>query len=195
MRYPILLIALCLLLGACQQSPHKNFYVLAAPTAVANDSGSHLPTTIGIGPIEVADYLDRTQIVYETADGSLAFAPNAYWAEPLNHGIARVLALHLTERETTRSFVNFPWRADSRPTHSLRVQIHSLKRADGQASINATWELMDVSGKENIERRRFVRTTPAASGAHALTQAYSKLIAELAQEMDVALQNLRATSP
>lgn len=151
-------------------------------------SDENINETIGIGPIEVAEYLNRLHIVYQAEDGSLMMAANDYWAEPLDKGIARTLALNLTQHDTSRSFVIFPWRSDSKPENSLRLQIHSLNRSGNEATINATWELIDNEKKISLLRRHFIRTTEASSGSRGLAQAYSKLFSELADEMDKVIR-------
>lgn len=188
MRYFILMIFLCGLVSACQHSPRKNYYVLSTPAAAPNTSAEAISTLIGIGPIEVAEYLNRSHIVYQDQGGSLIMASNDYWAEPLHKGIPRVLALHLTQRDPSRSAVNFPWRMDSTPPYSLRLSVHSFHRINGQAHINATWELVDNTAKTNLLRRHFIRSTSVNSGAQSLAAAFSQLLAELAGEMDQALQ-------
>ena len=67
------------------------------------------------------------------------------------------------------------------------MHIHSLTRTNNEASILATWELIDNSTKTTLQRRNFIRAIPVAAGAKELAQAYSKLFAELAGEMDEAL--------
>lgn len=190
MRHFLLISVICIFVSACQQSPRKNYYVLSAPDVEQNEPAKNIDKIIGIGPIEVAEYLNRLHIAYQAEDGSLVMAENDYWAEPLSKGIPRVLALNLINRDTSRSFVNFPWRNDSRPKHSLRLQINGLNRAGNHATINATWELIDNTQKVSLQRRHFIRTTEAASGARGLAQAYSELISELASEMDKALEAL-----
>lgn len=195
MKKIIVLTLACSFLLACQSSPRKNYYylnTLAAEQKAIQPSTENITTVIGIGPIEIADYLNRSQIVYSQnnsfeANNSLTVSDNDYWAEPLDKGIARVLALNLTQRDSSRSFVYFPWRSDSKPHYSLRVQIQSLTRNNSDASIIATWELMNNTTKTNLQRRNFIRSTPVNSGAKELAQAYSKLFAELAAEMDESL--------
>lgn len=190
MRYLLLMVSLCCLLSACQQSPRNNYYVLTEPAAESLSPAENITTVIGIGPIQVAEYLNRLSIVYREEDGSLFMADNDYWAEPLNKGIARVIALTLTQVDSSRGFVSFPWRGDSSPRYSLRLQIHSLNRSESQANINATWELVDNTQKTVLHRRHFIRATAANPGAKALAQAYSQLLADLAREMDQALVKL-----
>jgi uncharacterized lipoprotein YmbA len=187
MRNILIVLAIGVLLCGCQQSPRKNYYLLSAPTAKATSSAEKITTVIGIGPIEVAEYLNRLHLVYQAEDGGLIMADNDYWAEPLNTGIARVISLILTQRDNSRSFVEFPWRSDSKPDYSFRLRVHNLSRLGNQAHINATWELVDNMNKVNVERRHFVRTSNTGRSAHALTQTYSQFLAELAAEMDAAI--------
>jgi hypothetical protein len=189
MRLILCLILLTSLLSGCSQSPRKNYYLLSVPPTEQPIAAQEITTVIGVGPIEIAEYLNRLHIVYQTKEGSLVMAENDYWAEPLNNGITRALTLNLTQSDNSRSIVSFPWRQDSKPHYSLRLKIYGLDRVGDQAKINATWELIDNSQKQTVQRRHFIRTTESKPGAKALAQAYSQLIAELAAKMDKALKD------
>lgn len=193
----ILLIAFsCSLFLSCQHSPQKNFYYLTAQLAQEKNQEQHSAQTesskvnqlIGIGPIEIADYLNRSQIIDNQANNSLSMAENAFWAEPLDKSIARITALNLAN--SARSFVYFPWRSDSKPRYSIRVRVDELSRTANQAKLNANWELMDNDTKTNLLRKNFTRSTSVDSGAKALAQAYSKLLADLAEEIDAELNKI-----
>ena len=191
----ILLIAFsCSLFLSCQHSPQKNFYYLTAQLDKEQNSAQTESTKvsqlIGIGPIEIADYLNRSQIIDNQSNNSLTMADNAFWAEPLDKSIARVTALNLTQANSARNFVYFPWRSDSRPRYSIRVRIDELSRTTNQAKLNANWELTDNDTKTNLLRKNFTRSTPVDSGEKALAQAYSKLLADFAREIDVELNKI-----
>ena len=197
MQKIILIVSICCLFVACKSSPQKNYFYLSPQTSTAPTSKGEINQLIGIGPVEVAEYLARSQIIDNQSDNTLNMANNAYWAEPLDKSIARVIALNLTQANNSRSFVNFPWRSDTKPHYSLRIRVDNLSRSENKATINATWELVDNEVKSNLLRRNFIRTTPAAPGAKGLAQAYSQLLAELAGEMDVELNSrlLKTTQP
>ncbi|HOY24165.1 MAG TPA: PqiC family protein [Cellvibrio sp.] len=206
MRRILLLAFSCSLFLSCQHSPQKNFYYLTAQLVQEPNQAQSSPTTpekstaqtesskinqlIGIGPIEVADYLNRSQIIENQSNNSLNMADNAFWAEPLDKSIARVTALNLTQVNSARNFVYFPWRSDSKPRYSIRVRIDELSRTGNQAKLSANWELMDNDTKTNLLRKNFTRSTPVDSGAKALAQTYSKLLADLAGEMDAELNKI-----
>lgn len=188
-RY-FIIACLCVLLMACQHSPRKNYYYLTPTLEAEKTTTQHTNNTlqlIGIGPVEIAEYLTRSQIIDNQADNTLTMSENAYWAEPLDKSVTRVIALNLTQLNNSRSFVNFPWRGDSKPHYSLRLHIDNLSRSGKNASINATWELVDHNNKNTVVRHNFLRSLPAETGAKGLAQAYSQLLAELAKEMDEEL--------
>ncbi|MET0357656.1 MAG: PqiC family protein [Cellvibrio sp.] len=191
MQKIILIISFCCFILSCQNSPKKNYYYLTPQLSSNNGTKSEIDQLIGIGPVEIADYLTRSQIIDNQTDNTLNMSENAYWAEPLDKSITRVIALNLTQANSSRSFVYFPWRSDSKPHYSMRIRIDNLSRSDNKAVINATWELVDNNTKNNVLRRNFIRTTSVASGAKSLAQAYSHLLAEFASEIDVELNKLQ----
>ena len=174
-------------LAGCQQSPHKDYYLLSAPQVDA-PAPQGIQQLIGIGPIEIADYLKRNQMVFSKNNQALQQLPNAFWAEPLDKGIARVLALNLTRQDPARMLIHFPWRSDSRPPLSLRVQVHSLNLDDQGASIHATWELFDNHSHTSASRQHFIRRLECPRNPSAMAKAYGELLAQLAGEMDKALR-------
>jgi uncharacterized protein len=187
----LLIMSLCWLVSACQSSPKKNYFYLTPEAKITSESKSEITQLIGIGPVEIADYLSRSQIIDNQTDNTLNMAENAYWAEPLDKSIARVIGLNLTQLNSSRSFVNFPWRSDSKPRYSLRVRVDNLSRNQGKAMINATWEIVDNDSKVNLIRRNFIRAVNASSGAKGLAQAYSELLTNLSEEIDVELKKLQ----
>lgn len=193
MRNFIFILCACSLFASCSHSPQKNYFYLTPLLNAEKSTGSNnanITQVIGIGPIEIADYLTRSQIIDSQTDNKINMSENAYWAETLDKSIARTTATNLTQANSSRSFVTFPWRADSKPRYSIRLRVDNLSRSDTKANINATWEIVNNDTKANVIRRNFIRTIPTSSGAKALAQSYSQLLADLAAEIDVELNKL-----
>lgn len=189
MRKLTLVLLLSVALFSCQHSPRKNYYLLSAPAA-ATQGSSDITRVLGVGPISIAEYLTRSQIVRIEDDNRMVVAENDYWGEPLEKGIARVITANLALQDNTRSFIQFPWRSDSRPSHSLRVQVQQLNCANGSANLDATWELVDNTTKAVVQRRHFVRSKASSLEPGAIAQAYSQLLADLVGDMQNALAQL-----
>lgn len=185
MRVFIALFLIGSLLAGCQQSPRKQYYLLNATPTVSQTA--EITQTLGLGPIEVADYLRSGQIIMNRNANQVQITENAYWGEPLQKGIARVLAVNLMNHQKNRLIENFPWRSDSTPTLSLRLTIYDLQLINGEAVINASWKLIDNKNKAVLSQQHFVRNKPSGDSAAEIAATYSELLAELAEEMNQAL--------
>lgn len=182
MMKKLLALVICInLLSACSHSPQKNYYVLGAPEP--SQTSTAITRTIGIGPVTIADYLKRQRLVYLNADNDLEVADNSYWAEPLDKGIARVLALNLVNAQPQLGTVVFPWRTDNKPGLSLRIDILGLRLNDNQASINADWILFDNAQGKILQQQHFAASAKTSGSAKSLARAYSQVLGQLAQAM------------
>jgi len=185
MRAFITLFLVGSLLVGCQQSPRKQYYLLSA-TPTTNQT-TEITQTLGLGPIEVADYLRNSQIIINRNVNHLQVTDNAYWGEPLQKGIARVLAVNLMNHQTNSLIETFPWRNDSTPKLSLRLTIYDLQLINGEAAINASWKLIDNKTKAVLSQQHFVRNKSSGDNPAQIAEIYSELLAELAGEMNKAL--------
>lgn len=181
----ITLVIVGSLLVGCQQSPRKQYYLLSAtPTASQTVA---INQTLGLGPIEVADYLRNSQIIINRNANHLQITDNAYWGEPLQKGIARVLAVNLMNHQKNTLIENFPWRNDATPILGLRLTIYDLQFMNGEALINASWKLINNKTKKILSQQHFVRNKPSGESAAQIAATYSELLAELAGEMNSAI--------
>lgn len=185
MTRTLIIVLICMLVSSCQQSPGKNYYLLNT-TPTANHSGE-ITQVIGLGPIELADYLERSHIVRNRDANRLQMADIDHWGEPLEKGITRVLAINLMNQNNTRLVESFPWRSDAAPKFSLRLTVYDLQLINGAAAINASWKLINNETKTVLSQQHFVRNKVSGDSAAQIATTYSELLAELAEEMDKAL--------
>jgi uncharacterized protein len=174
------------MLVGCQQSPRKQYYLLSA-TADKNQT-AEITRIVGLGPIEVAEYLQRSNVIVNHDANSLQIADNAYWGEPLQKGISRVLSINLMNHQTNRLVETFPWRSDSNPPVSIRLHIHDLQVIDSSAVLNVSWKLIDNVAHKTLTQRHYVLKKSCDGKAHGIAEVYSALMAELATEMHKALE-------
>lgn len=186
----MVIVLLCLIASGCQQSPRKHYYLLSAtPTVNQTDTkqSKSISHTIGLGPIELADYLERSHIVRNRDANRLQLADVDHWGEPLEKGIARVLAINLMNHDSARLVEHFPWRSDATPQFSVRLSIYDLQLMNGTAAINASWKLIDNNTKAVLSQHHFVRTQPSGESAAQIAKAYSELLTILSVEIHEAL--------
>jgi len=185
MRVFIMLFLVGSLLTGCQQSPRKQYYLLSA-TPTANHA-MEITRTLGLGPIDIADYLRNSHIMINRNTNHLQVTDNAYWGEPLQKGILRVLSVNLMNHQPDTVIETFPWRSDSIPELSLRLSIYDLQLINGEAFINASWKLVNNKTRAVLTQQHFVRNKPSGDNPTQIADVYSELLAELAGEMNKAL--------
>ena len=185
MRIFIIMVIIGSMLTGCLKSPRKQYYLLSATTN-ANQAAA-ITQTVGLGPIEVAEYLQHSQLIVNRDANSLQMTDYAYWGEPLQKGIGRVLSINLMNHQPNRLIELFPWRRDSTPPLSIRLQIHDLQIINGNAEINASWKLIDTASTKTLFQNHYIQKRACSENARDIAAAYSALLADLATEMNSAL--------
>ena len=104
MRRMSSLVLLGLGLAACTPAEPVRFYALTPIVETAPPAETEL--VIGVLPINLAAYLDRSGIVVRTSPNELAISAQHNWVEPLDTQARRVVARNLAELlGTDRVFV------------------------------------------------------------------------------------------
>jgi uncharacterized lipoprotein YmbA len=146
------LLALSLLLSGCfafRGSDAATFYLLSSMTRQWKPAEGE-KIVVGVGPIDVPEYLNRPQIVTRIGPNELRLDEFHKWAEPLKDGIARVLAANLGASLPVE-VVFFPWRRVSAIDYQIVVQVHRFDTdPEGNATLQARWALFGKGGKKEL---------------------------------------------
>ena len=181
------LACLALALGAClSSSPPARFFGL---TPMPADSGPYdgQAVTLALGPLDVADYLKRPQIVTRGAGNELTVNEYARWAERLDSAIPRVLAANIDALSPGVVAVAIPYSPAVSPDYRLIGRIH---RFDTDASGLAVLELQWGLGKagEAVSDRGRTRYTAQASDP----EDPAAIVAALQEALDACSRDLAA---
>jgi len=196
-RYPLPFVVLTLIVfcaAGCVRTASTRFYTLSALSGSEDripEAASDSP--IGIGPVNLPDYLDRPQIVVRTSPHELRLAEFDKWAGALKYAVPRVIAENLsTLLASDRVFV-FPWRS----ALSIRYQVViDIIRFDTQlgahADLEAQWTIFENEGRTPVvTRRSILRKSTTASDYAALVVAESEALSELSGEIAKALVEIQ----
>ncbi len=162
---------------ACQHSPRKEYFALSANPidfTVTDQTPSNF--SVGIGPINIPEYLQRTNIAYWQNPNQLILLQNHYWAETLERGITRVVALELQALHHDWHIVQFPWTGAQRPLYSIKIDIHRLDAFADHAVIQANIIWINLQTKQIISSQRIHRRQDCAANSAAIAKAYSELL-------------------
>ena len=177
----VLILALLSTLLGCGVTPHTQHYVLDSQAVAAADNGN--PVSLGVGPVLVADYLDRVQITLKNGS-SLELDEFHRWGEPLSAGIARVMVEELSAQLGSGKLVRFPWRADEIPDLRIKLLVLELNRRHNSALLKVAWSLAETRSGEELHRRIEVYRQPLADQDYdTLVTAYSQLLHQLATQI------------
>jgi uncharacterized lipoprotein YmbA len=176
-------------LGGCGTSPIPNYYLLTPNAQPSADASSDL--IIGVGPIEVSDFLERPQIAIHGGTNRLEIDELNRWAEPLDRAVVRVMALNLAALLGTQKITGFPWRRDDRPDIAVRIAILALDHRQGQALLGVRWVLVDIATERVVHQALQRYEQPSAGEPELLAAAYSDLLAKLAADI---VRQIRTTA-
>jgi len=182
-RFFILLAVL--LVAGCAQS-NKSFYVLTANGPAPSGGG----TAIGVGPVTLAEYIDRPNLVVQQGSNQLAVSEDNRWAGDLSASIARVTAANLGREMKTGNVRTYPWQSDEEIDYQVTLDIRQLhSEVDGYAVIEAGWRAYSLPDRRLKASRTFVDREPlAADGYAAMVAAQSRLLARLAENIAAGLR-------
>ncbi len=193
MRIRIWIIAAALLaVVGCGTSPPPTFYQLSQ-TANTQLSGLERGVAVGVGPINVAPYLDRPQLVIRGSGHKLELSEFNRWVEPLADSISRVLIINLSNSlESTRVF-KVPRRNKTIPLE-FRIEI-DLARFDGElgadAVLVARWTLYDRENEPLVTKVSIIREASGGEGIDLLVAAQNRTLQNLSQEFFEAIEKHR----
>lgn len=186
------LFALLTLLAGCGTSPPSNHYVLTPRGG--GTPGSETPS-LGIGPIEVPEYLNRSAMVYNRQGNQLKVSGTQRWAEPLEDGLMRVISLNLATLLDTQNVRFFPWNSNRAPDYGIKVNLLSLDANDQEAMLVAEWLVYRPDTSETVRRSISKIRQPLPDGElspQQIAPAYSELLYQLSDVIAGAIKAAEA---
>lgn len=149
-----------LMLTACEgivgSSTPTEFYRLTSVDLKAKSFVQILGSdvSIGVGPITIPGYADRSQIVSAGAGGRLIVDDLHHWAEPIQGNIERVLVADIASLLSPRQVFHFP--TNFMPAaESLQIEIvisEMVRMADGRVQLSASWNIKKLVDNRLIGR-------------------------------------------
>jgi uncharacterized lipoprotein YmbA len=146
---------------------------------------------IGVGPVTVAEYLDRSNLIFQTGGQRLEVAETHHWAGDLRKSIASVMASNLGRELRTGNVRTYPWDRDDELRYQVVIDVRQFHgTADGGAMLEASWRVYLLpSSKLVTSRSTTLREPMLQDGFEALAAAESRLLTRLAEEIGRVMSN------
>lgn len=171
--------ALACLFAACAEP--KSFYVLTPEGPPPAGGG----IAVGVGPVSLASYLNRPNMVFQESGNRLSVAESHRWAGDLEENIAQVTAANLGRQLRTGNVRTYPWTNDSELRYQITLDIRQLHgNGDGDAVLDAAWRIYSLPDRRMVATRSWSGAEPLkVDGYDELAAAESRLLARLAAEI------------
>lgn len=172
-------------------TPPSRFYLLA-PLESAGDARGGV--SLGVGPIRLAEYLDRPQIVTRRGAFALDLAEFDRWGEPLRESISRVLAANLAALLGTERVERHPWRDARGIDAQVELDVrHFDGPVQGPIELVAHWRVRQAGG--STQRISRIREALEGSGYEAIAAAMSRGLSALSREIAEAVAGSSSSAP
>lgn len=149
-----LLLALpgCSILPEPQTDPTR-FFVLTEPAPNATEATRPHALVIGLLPLEVPSYLaDSRAMAVLDAGHQVTYRDFDRWAEPLDHGMTRVLRGALANTDPIQRVLVPPFPLQPARAYDLQVRIIDAAPAtDGSLHLTLRYALVSPDGKQVLE--------------------------------------------
>ena len=183
-RFRAIFLATAFLSGCAGTKP--TFYVLSAEGSLPSGGG----TGIGVGPVTLAEYVDRSNLVIQTGPNKIELVQSHLWAGDLDNSVARVIATNLGRRLNTGNVRTYPWQRDSEIDYQVAMDIREfLAGDDGFARIEAIWRIYSLPGSKLVRSKTFIAKESIASEDYeAVVAAQSRLLGKLSADIAAGIR-------
>ncbi len=189
------MMIITLLLAGCGTSPPAKFYTLMPvvaqrPPEKVVETDKYTP--IGIGPVEIPEYLDRPEIVTRAEQNQLILSEFNLWGGVLKADINRVLLENISALLAGDGIPIITWKTANSEVHKVPVLI---SRFDGSLNdgiaLKATWAVLEKEGKAFEFFRESNITIPVKGSSYSsVVTAMSEALGELSKEIAAGIKSV-----
>ena len=180
------LVTAAAIAAGCTTTGEPRYYLMS-PVAPEQPAGSTLDLVLGVGPLQLADYLQRSNLVTRESPSRVRVAPDHKWGATLDSHLAELLAEDLRMRLGLPGVHVYPWQPATRLDYQLTVDVGRFIHEDDAVYLDAQWQLFGRASGEVFEGFSRVRE-PAAADYDAVVNGMSRAIGRLADEIAAALR-------
>jgi uncharacterized protein len=138
-------------------SPTARFYALEARDKNQTVNKLNIPNNImiGIGPVNIPEYLNRPQIVTQNKDKTLNFAQFDRWGEPLDFALERIICENIRVLLPNVVVEIYPWNLAIPVKYRVIVDVNQLvSELKKDMLFVAQWSIIDVQSNKIILIKR-----------------------------------------
>lgn len=192
-RFLPLLLILPMLTACVGSSPVTYYQLSAVEHDQPSPQGDALTCrTIGIGPVHIAEYLDRPQLVIRQGGNRVRLSGSHRWAEPIADNIAGILRKYLLELTSAANVVLSLWNADMEVNCQINVELMRFEgnNLDG-GLLEAIWSIRNSEGELLVPQQQSEYMVNAFTRDYdGVVSALNEALFRLSSEIAIRLQQI-----
>ena len=185
-----------LLLLACGSSPQVRWFSLSSMESAYQPDGDEA-VVLGLGPLRMPEYLNRSQMVTRGAGAELQVDEFNRWAEPFAVAVHRVIAEDVDKLVTGATVIAFPYDSRIRSHVDYRL-IGDVTRFEadmsGRVVLELQWGISSTDSEIVVKpgRRRYETQVSATGDAAAVADAMNRALGKFARDIAASLEAVLA---
>lgn len=168
-------------------SPSPKLYMphSAAKDQIAEKFSFSSGVFIGVGPVNIPEYLNRPQIVTRGKDGLMNIAQFDRWAEYLDASMLRMIDEDLELMLPEAHILKFTWNILSPIKYQVGIDVIRMESdLDNNLSLLVHWNIFDLEHKKAVFSKSMELIQPISPHDYSgLCEALSKACLELSMEI------------
>ncbi|MGF1688381.1 ABC-type transport auxiliary lipoprotein family protein [Photobacterium japonica] len=193
--YKSLLAAAVLVLAGCSSTaePVTTTYLLPMNEASTTllSATAQQPVMI-VRPVEVAQHLGGTGLVYQVSPTEVVQAQHNLWAESLSKQLTRAVIDDLRQKQSTYWFDQLTPVVNAMDLPKLQLQFTQFNgHYSGLAQLSGQWMVVNGEGEAVIRQPFFIQVPLAEDGYNAQVKALSEGVERLTTQISQRVSHLR----
>jgi uncharacterized lipoprotein YmbA len=184
-RWCFLVLAATIAAG-CATTGDTRYYLMS-PVAPARTERPSLDLSLGVGPLRLADYLQRSNLVTRESPSRVHVAPDHKWGAALDAHLAEVLAEDLRMRLGLPGVHVYPWQPATRLDYQLAIDISHFIHERDAVYLDAHWQLLGRTGGRTLDGFSRIRE-PASADYDEVVNGMSRAVSRLADDIATRLR-------
>jgi len=187
------LLNACLMLNGCGSSPPTHFYVLSNLPRPAHLNPNAAPDiAVGVGPVDLPEYLDKPQIVTRTGQNGLNLAEFDKWGESLKDNTSQVLAENPSILLPSKKVHAYPWKRSDMIEYQVLVNVSRFDHTEGGGTVlNTRWSILSGDGKTELYAKEASYVEhPAGADYSSIVAAMDRALAQFSRDIATTLNGL-----
>jgi uncharacterized lipoprotein YmbA len=185
LKLALTLAALLVLAAGCAGGGAPVVYYTLQSSPLSPAMAGLTPAEIGVGPVILPDYLERSALVTRISPNQLNIHQGHHWAGSLRDEIVRVVSANLKSACPGATVRPHPWAAGDPPAVRFRISILSFEGRPGEeVNLKVAWYVENKrAGRSPLRRETHIRHSVKGEDLEAYTAAMGQALAGLAREM------------